>query len=177
METKCRTAALVCSLIALFLVLAVIGLPSPNPTSGDNSVDLHFSRTIKKEFKAFESNGLLDAIPAQTQVFVDYEQWSAFWKKFGITPPKIDFSTNAVAAVFAGQKPSSGYDLEIKKLRLQPTRSTLHIEVLSVEPPSDVGTLSVLTSPYDIAIFAKTGEWKTVETSQTKRVGKLRTEL
>lgn len=128
--------------------------------------------TLKKEFRQAESVGQFESIPAQHIVFTNEVDWNSFWKKFSITPPKIDFTSTNALAVFAGQKPSSGYSVEIQSIVFQPKQKKLRIKVVEFEPPVSVGTLSVLTFPYDMVTFRVSGEWKNFEVTKQKRKGK-----
>lgn len=58
-------------------------------------------------------------------------------------PSNIDFSKEAVVAVFAGTKPTSGYDVEISS-------SGSVVSVKMKNPPKDAIVLEVLTSPCKI---------------------------
>jgi hypothetical protein len=135
-------------------------------------MELPVDHALKRAFVQAEALGRFEAIPAQNVLFTNEVNWNAFWRKHAITPPKVDFATNMVFAVFAGQKPSSGYAVEVKKIVFQTGQKKLLIEILEIEPPPNIGTLSVLTFPYDMVTFKRPGEWKAFEITKRKRRGK-----
>lgn len=80
----------------------------------DTPLPLH--RSIKGQLRQSEAKGLLEAIPPQSKCFSNSTKWDGFWKQFQIVPPAVDFERNSVIAVFAGQKPSSGYSVEVSRV-------------------------------------------------------------
>lgn len=58
------------------------------------------------------------------------ENWRAFWQRHkpSIPVPEVDFGQYEVVAVFMGEQPSSSYDLEITKVKMNET-GTISISV------------------------------------------------
>lgn len=77
-------------------------------------------------------------------------QLEALWKILDAsgTPPVIDFTKQMVIAVFAGEKPTSGYDISVSKIEDSGKR------VVSVEVQNPDGPCAVKksTSPYEVVV-------------------------
>lgn len=81
------------------------------------------------------------------------EEWDKLWKRHSSTakppsPPRINFATEMVAAVFLGEKNTGGHEVEIT--RAERKNSTLYIYYLEKRPPSDAIVTQVLTQPYHL---------------------------
>lgn len=78
-------------------------------------------------------------------------EWGALWKAHSASQaaaPAVDFSQEAVAAVFLGSRPTGGFRVEITGARREV--DTLVIEYVERRPdPADIVT-QVVTSPYHI---------------------------
>ncbi len=59
---------------------------------------------------------------------------------------EIDFDRSAVIAVFMGQRPTGGYDIEIKRIVESNDKILVYFE--TTEPSEDEMTAQVITSPY-----------------------------
>ncbi|MFN8577732.1 MAG: protease complex subunit PrcB family protein [Candidatus Sericytochromatia bacterium] len=68
--------------------------------------------------------------------------------------PKIDFRNDMVAAVFLGERPSSGYSINVKKVIR--TDSQIVIEASEVPPSPNSQLNPVITTPYQFITFPKT---------------------
>jgi protease stability complex PrcB-like protein len=77
-------------------------------------------------------------------------EWGALWKSHaGLQPaPAVDFSTNLVAAVFLGMRPTAGYRVEIVGIRRE--NDALIVEYVERRPAADAIVSQVLTSPFHI---------------------------
>lgn len=60
--------------------------------------------------------------------------------------PKVDFKNEMVAGIFLGERPSSGYTLDIK--RVVKTDSQIIIEASETPPTKDSNITSIITAPY-----------------------------
>lgn len=79
------------------------------------------------------------------------EELKDLWKLIGeaSVPPVVDFKTQSVIALFAGERPSTGYSISVSKIEDTEVRNVL----ITLTKPDDncvVGT--ALTYPYEIAI-------------------------
>ena len=66
------------------------------------------------------------------------------------SPPPVDFSESIVVAVVLGQRPTSGYEVEIQDLQLAPDSGRLEVGAVERQPGGSCIVNQVLTSPYVI---------------------------
>jgi hypothetical protein len=89
-------------------------------------------------------------------VITTNQEWEDLWKKHVsiIVPqppvPEVDFENTVIAAIFAGEKNKSGYQVRLKEVVPQGKDVILHYKL--VEPPENSLTLTVITQPF---IFVK----------------------
>jgi len=77
------------------------------------------------------------------------EDWRALWKQHSTQPPPpVDFSRVIVVAVFLGQRPTAGFEVEITAVKAQGGRAT--VEYVERRPARDALTAQVLTFPFHI---------------------------
>lgn len=67
--------------------------------------------------------------------------------------PVIDFSTHHVLAVFAGEKPTGGYDVGVQSV--VDTETAREVFVVRVEPGESCMNTQALTSPYQFVAVPK----------------------
>ncbi len=90
------------------------------------------------------------------KVITTNEEWEELWKKHVsvIVPqplvPEVDFESNVLAVLFAGEKNKSGYQIRLKEV--VPQGKDVIVRYKMVEPPENSFTLTVLTQPF---IFIK----------------------
>ena len=63
------------------------------------------------------------------------------------TPPKIDFKTHSVIAVFAGQKPTAGYAIAVAKIE---DASARMVSITLAKPSDDCMLAQSITTPYQL---------------------------
>lgn len=83
-----------------------------------------------------------------TMAITDQETWEDLWKRhYGSDAdrPLINFESETVLAVFAGQKPSGGYGIRITEVRLQ--AGELQVSYQETAPSPDTLVSQNLTSP------------------------------
>lgn len=102
------------------------------------------------------SEGSSSAIDEPNMVIVrSAPEWDALWKSHaGLQPvPAVDLSTNMVAAVFVGMRPTAGFRVEIVGAR----RENDALVVEYVERPPSPRTLvgQVLTAPFHIVTLPR----------------------
>lgn len=88
------------------------------------------------------------------------EELAALWRRHGNLqvplpePPSIDFEAAMVVAVFLGQRPSTGYRVEIKQIDHAPAvngePSSLMVRAVQAEPTPDAIVAQVVTAPFHI---------------------------
>lgn len=74
-------------------------------------------------------------------------EWAALWRLHAgdQAPPKIDFTTRTVVAVFLGSRPSAGYAVEVSGTK--PAGTTLIVEWSEQTPTPGNVVAQVITSP------------------------------
>ncbi len=77
------------------------------------------------------------------------------------TPPAIDFSTDSVIAVFAGEQPTLGYSIEVTRIEDAAKR---HVAVTFSKPGGSCISGQSITSPYQVVKVPKTSLPLTHET-------------
>ena len=97
------------------------------------------------------ARGEFSEVSQVREVFVrERSEWEALWRSHAPADPApaVDFSTDAIAAVFLGTRPTGGFGVEITSARRQ--ADTLIIAYVERRPdPADIVT-QVLTSPFHI---------------------------
>lgn len=96
--------------------------------------------TISKRTSRIEDAG--------TRVVADDASFATLWLQHNGSSqqkPEVDFNKQTVIAVFAGQKKTGGYDIEITKI--VQTGKTLEVTYHESSPAPDSLTTQVLTSP------------------------------
>jgi uncharacterized membrane protein len=96
-----------------------------------------------------ESSGIVE--PRRT-IVREMAEWQALWAVHAgprVTAPAVDFSTHMVAAVFSGERPTPGFEVEIIGSRRQ--GDTLSLVVEERRPKGRMMAAQVLVSPFHIA--------------------------
>ena len=94
-------------------------------------------------------SGKRDAI---AQVITTQQDWEQLWKQHVsvLVPqppvPEIDFETEVVAAIFAGEKKTGGYATVIKKVSAELNDVVVRYKL--TEPQPNSFTIQVITQPY-----------------------------
>lgn len=79
------------------------------------------------------------------------EEWAALWARHvgpAAAAPTVDFSAEMVVAVFAGERPTTGFDLEIT--RVLSTDRGLQVAYRERTPPPGALVRPVLTAPFHV---------------------------
>ncbi len=86
---------------------------------------------------------------AKNYVISSADDFAPLWKQITSTHiPTVDFKQYSVIAVFAGERPTSGYGIAIDKITDTPDKRIVHI-VLTV-PGKNCVTNQTATSPYAV---------------------------
>lgn len=95
-------------------------------------------------------------------------QLAQLWKLINATgtPPAIDFGSYDIAAVFAGQKPTTGYAITVSKIE-DALKRTVIVDLVRPGPNCTVG--QSLTSPYQLVKLPETSLPVTHEDKDTVR--------
>jgi hypothetical protein len=83
------------------------------------------------------------------------EEWQELWRAHGASgqDPAIDFSREMVVGVFGGERPTSGYGVEI--VRTLEAIGTLIVDYVETRPAADAITAQIVTSPYHLVAVPK----------------------
>lgn len=149
----------VAAVIAILVLVAGVavytsrGITSPNGTvalgnrSGNGS-DVPFTKL---------ASGINANVHAQANYVIDsQEKLNSLWNLLpGAGPmPTIDFEKNIVVALFAGEQPTTGYDLSVSGIEDSASARTVHV-VLNKPAPSCL-TGQIITQPYLVLEVSKT---------------------
>jgi hypothetical protein len=125
--------------------------PSEKPESTVTTAEAPTTRLSFQTIDKGSRSGVRE--PLQTVVRHSAE-WNALWQKHASVKPNppstpaVDFSKDIVAAVFLGEKPTGGFDVEI--VRIDQTATAVVIEYREKSPlPGSVVT-QALTQPFHI---------------------------
>lgn len=84
---------------------------------------------------------------AGTRTVADPKAWREFWTLLTQDPiPQVDFTRHRVAAVFLGQRPTSGYAVEI--IDVVPTAKAVVVRYRETTPSTEAAPMATPTSPY-----------------------------
>ena len=98
-------------------------------------------------------------IEARQAIVRSAEEWRTLWAEHAGTRelPPVDFTREIVVAVFAGSRPTAGYDVEVLGVRSEGDATV--VEYREHRPGRDAITAQVMTSPFAIvAIPRPSGE-------------------
>ncbi len=88
----------------------------------------------------------------QTVVVRSSSEWQMVWKDQN--PPAIDFDHLMVVGIFAGNKPTAGYAVDIVDVKTSPNQITVTYRETS--PPVGARLVLILTQPFDLQAISKT---------------------
>jgi hypothetical protein len=133
-------------------VLLVLSVAAATALSADGDVKIEVLRKLDWAGQRAEAGNVRIS---------DEKKLKEVWKASGgelAHLPKVDFETEEVLAVFAGEKPSSGYGVEIIGVYRRPRGDTLpQIKVFYrlTKPPADSVQLTVLTYPSAVVVIPR----------------------
>lgn len=97
------------------------------------------------------ARGTLSGIERPRQVVVRTEaEWRALWKEHAPDqdPPRVDFSTRTIVAVFLGSRNTAGYTAEIVRIERGSREAIVHVR--ESRPGRDQTLAQVITTPFHI---------------------------
>lgn len=102
--------------------------------------------------------GLQSGVRQRLQAIVRTpEQWAALWRRHSgpsAAPPSVDFAAEMVIGVFAGERPATGYEVEIT--RVLGTDHGLRVSYRQRTPSPGALVRPVLTSPFHLVRLPRT---------------------
>ncbi len=94
-------------------------------------------------------------------VIKNEKEWRELWQvhSSSFAPakpvPSVDFNEEMIVAVFAGEKRTGGYEVEIAEIEADRTKRQLRVSYRESKPPPDAIVTQVLTQPYHIVKLKK----------------------
>ena len=102
-------------------------------------------------------NGVSSGIRERKLVVIKTaKEWADLWQahaslRIPAPPlPGVDFKQEMIVAVFAGEKRSGGYGIEIAKIEEDAPKNQLRVLFRETQPPAGSMTLQALSQPFDI---------------------------
>lgn len=145
--------------------LAALGVKVPDDWDGKPVWEAlkgrgEFSMNGKRLPIVTEWKGYHCGISEQKRIVItDPKEWADLWRQVHRnkipTPkvPTVDFSKNMVLAVFMGQKPTSGYAIQIAEV--VQTDGEVAVKVKETTPTKGAIVLQVITQPFHIVVVPK----------------------
>jgi len=135
--------------IASMLLNSVYACAAAQPAgSAQRVIEVPFSRV---------ENGVTSGIGERKFVVIKTaKEWADLWQahaslRIPAPPlPAVDFKREMIVAVFAGEKRSGGYGIEIAKIAEDTVKGQLVISFRETQPPPGSMTPQALTQPFDI---------------------------
>ncbi|MEN3046416.1 MAG: protease complex subunit PrcB family protein [Candidatus Hydrothermales bacterium] len=112
------------------------------------------------EFKNLQKGFYSGIREKKTVVIKDKEEFLNLWKELTSIflppsdPPDIDFNKHVLICVFMGEKPTGGYEVEIKSIIEK--KDEVSVYVREISPGKNCIVTMALTQPYHIVILKKT---------------------
>lgn len=106
---------------------------------------------------------------ARRLVIRDANAWDQFWSELGVGDrPDVDFTSDVVVAVAAGQRPTGGYEIAID--RVDQADGELSVDVVERTPGPNCMTTASLTQPVDVVVVpaANARSWSFVERKEIR---------
>ena len=100
--------------------------------------------------------GMQSSVPTRTNYLItSASELEKLWKMIDAkgNPPTVDFTKNAIVAVFAGQKPTAGYAIAVAAVQDTDVRT---VAVVLSEPKSTCAEKRTAVTPYELVTFPKT---------------------
>jgi hypothetical protein len=132
---------------------------TPATTASDAAVET--SAGGKVEMRALAANSYAAATEKSAQFARDAAAYQRLWDQLigSGTPPAVDFTTESVVFVMAGQKRSGGYSVTVNGVALD--GDSLLIDATVQSPPPNAIVSMALTSPYAV-VAVKNGTFESV---------------
>jgi hypothetical protein len=116
-----------------------------------------------------------DIVEGTQTVLRDEEAYASFWKRLhadrGSVPdrPDVDFGEKVVVAIVLGQRPTSGYSVEVDAVLASADGGAMQVTFTETVPGDGCIVTQALTSPYVLATVEAQGGDFTFEGSEETR--------
>lgn len=98
------------------------------------------------------SQGTTSGVVDPLEIVIESEkEWQKLWERHappGSSAPSVDFATQVVVGIFAGERPTAGYQVQIVNVELERTRINVTYEVKT--PQKDALVAQILTQPFHL---------------------------
>jgi hypothetical protein len=141
-----------------FVWLAVIAVLVCSSASAQNGGKPKPSPGDKGAPPALDLTGGMSGIRQSRQVVVtSTEEWKNLWQQHAGTSraPEVDFARWDIIAVFAGAKPTGGYQVHIDGVRLVPKKKEVVVSVTLLKPRPGAITIQAFTFPFAMKAVPK----------------------
>jgi hypothetical protein len=135
------------------LVLSAAGCGS---SSGKDRAAAAQGRVVS--FRVLDSGSRSGIAAPQEMVATSAEEWERLWQahQAGAFPqrplPAVDFSTSLCVAIFAGERPTGGFEVKIEQV--VESANGLEVTYRVSRPPAGAIVSQSLTSPFEIIAVA-----------------------
>ncbi|HUY62307.1 MAG TPA: protease complex subunit PrcB family protein [Candidatus Paceibacterota bacterium] len=128
----------------------------PTPTSAPPAATSGGAAAVAVPFEELVA-GTHSSVSARVDYLItSASELNQLWTMLGTTDkmPSVDFTNDEIIAVFAGQKPTSGYSIAVSKIEDDGAARTVIVDL--TQPGSGCATATALTDPYQIVQVPKT---------------------
>ena len=155
MRVQRKALGFFAGIVLFFTFLSLYPIPTHAPVSvGDSLVATPEAQKMEEKEISFTVLDQGDMAPGaknrKNYAIYNQEELDSFWKLSHRDDtekaPKIDFDKKYVLVVFAGTKPTTGY--EIKVTNIKDTKELRMVEVATIIPGAGCKTTDSKTSPY-----------------------------
>jgi hypothetical protein len=126
---------------------------APSAVSADNEMNT----APIKAFSAVQTwTGNQGPSATESQELVESpDAFEKYWQNLEgeKTPPAVDFATQAVVVLMAGEKPTAGYSIRVTRLEETPDQVIVHYAVIA--PPTDAVLAQIITRPWSMQVVPK----------------------
>ena len=111
-------------------------------------------------FKFWRKATLAGVVKKNILLLWNEDEWSGIWKRHTLIrepaepPPEIDFSNFMVVCAFMGQRPTTGYSIDIE--RIWTDGEKVFVEVVKRRPPEGLVVCEMVTCPYVMVLVERT---------------------
>ena len=135
--------------LIVVVVVAILAGVAASPFSGQKFSDSS-SAAVEVPFTEI-TNGLQSKVAKRVNYLIRSEVGlQELWKLIEAEgqPPEVDFTQEAVIAVFSGERPTAGHSVAVSKV--EDVGDSRVVTISLIQPAPDCVTAQVVTMPYEI---------------------------
>jgi hypothetical protein len=146
MRLKCK--------VGLLFLIALLVLSTSFFKSGYSNGEKEIA------FQILEKGDVSGCCEEEYIIVWNEDEWSGIWNRHTLIrepaepPPEIDFSNFMVVCAFMGQRPTTGYSIDIE--RIWTDGEKVFVEVVKRRPPEGLVVCEMVTCPYVMALVERT---------------------